>query len=189
MPEGYFERLSAMDTSFLILEKPSSPLHVSATLIYEAGPMSTAAGGVDIDAFKSAIRAVLPRVPRYRQKLKWIPVWNQPVWIDDRQFNLDYHIRHTSLPRPGTDRQLKLLAAAFKICPKPTEQQLDAIASRVGMEAETLAHWFQSRRVLQEWVAQQPHISSSSVRSMFYGDDEGQQPAPPVAMMPRPLAV
>ena len=92
-------------------------------------------------------------------------------------------------PRRPPAWQLKLLAAAFKICPKPTEQQLDAIASRVGMEAETLAHWFQSRRGLQEWVAQQPHISSSSVRSMFYGDDEGQQPAPPVAMMPRPLAV
>jgi len=111
MPEGYFERLSAMDTSFLILEKPSSPLHVSATLIYEAGPMSTAAGGVDIDAYKAATESVLHLIPRYRQKLAWTPVVGNPVWVDDDEFNLNYHIRHTSLPRPGSYEQLKRLSA------------------------------------------------------------------------------
>ena len=114
-----YDRLSIQDTSFLFFENEHVHMHVAATQIFETGPLRTESGGVDIDAFKSAIRAVLPRVPRYRQKLKWIPVWNQPVWIDDRQFNLDYHIRHTSLPRPGTDRQLKLLAA------RVMSQQLD----------------------------------------------------------------
>ena len=54
MPDSHphYERLTAMDTSFLILEKPESPLHVSATLIYEAGPLATADGGLDIDAYR-----------------------------------------------------------------------------------------------------------------------------------------
>lgn len=86
-----------------------------------------------------------------------------------------------SSSNPG---QLKLLAAAFKLCPTPTDEQLAAIASRVGMDEGTLSNWFQSRRALQDWVAQQPQVSSSSVRSMFYGDGED---APPAAMPP-PLA-
>ena len=49
-------------------------------------------------------------IPRYRQRLAWTPGNRHPVWIDDDHFNFDYHVRHTSLPRPGTDEQLKRLA-------------------------------------------------------------------------------
>ena len=65
----------------------------------------------------------------------------------------------TDPPPSPPPYQLKLLAAAFKLCPTPTGEQLAAIASRVGMDEDTLASWFQSRRVLQEWVAQQPQVS------------------------------
>lgn len=114
-----YDRLSSQDASFLIFEKKHLHMHVSATQVYEVGPLRTEGGGIDIDAYKTAIASVLHRVPRYRQKLKWIPLWNHPVWIDDRQFNIDYHIRHTSLPRPGSERQLKHLAA------RVMAQQLD----------------------------------------------------------------
>ena len=119
MPDSHphYERLTAMDTSFLILEKPESPLHVSATLIYEAGPLATEDGGLDIDAYRAATEAVLHRIPRYRQKLDWIPLVGHPVWVDDPEFNLDYHVRHTSLPRPGTDAQLKKLSARIMAQP------------------------------------------------------------------------
>jgi hypothetical protein len=111
MSQPHFERLTAMDTSFLVLEKPWSPLHVSATLIYESGPLEKPAGGIDVEAYRAATEAVLHRIPRYRQKLQWIPVVGHPVWVDDPEFNLDYHVRHTSLPRPGSDEQLKKLSA------------------------------------------------------------------------------
>ena len=114
-----YERLSAQDTSFLIFENEHVHMHVAATQIFDAQPLRTAQGGVDIEALKNAIQAVLHRVPRYRQKLKWIPFLNYPVWVDDRQFNLDYHIRHTSLPQPGDERQLKHLSA------RVMAQQLD----------------------------------------------------------------
>ena len=106
-----YERLSAQDSSFLLFETASVPMHVAATLVYEAGPLKTADGGIDIDAIRQATEANLHRIPRYRQKLGWIPFLNHPVWIDDRDFNLDYHIRHSSLPRPGNEEQLKALSA------------------------------------------------------------------------------
>ena len=117
MAEPYYERLTAMDTSFLVLEKPWSPLHVSATLIYETGPLQRPDGGVDIDAYRAATESVLHLIPRYRQKLQWIPVAGHPVWVDDAEFNLDYHVRHSSLPRPGTEDQLKRLSARIMAQP------------------------------------------------------------------------
>ena len=98
--------------------------------------------------------------------------------------------RHYPSPPPPHPCQLKLLAAAFKLCPTPTGEQLAAIASRVGMDEDTLASWFQSRRVLQEWVAQQPQVSSSSMRSMFYkenAENDGGDLLAPAPMPPPPL--
>lgn len=110
MPRYAYERLSAQDNSFLLMEKPSVYMHVAGTQIFEAGPLRNPDGGIDIKAVKHSVESVLHLIPRYRQKLKWIPYENHPVWVDDRRFNLDYHIRHTALPRPGNDDQLKKLA-------------------------------------------------------------------------------
>ena len=141
MPDSHlhYERLSAMDTSFLILEKPESPLHVSATLIYEAGPLATGDGGLDIDAYRAATEAVLHRIPRYRQKLDWIPVVGHPVWVDDPAFNLDYHVRHTSLPRPGTDEQLKKLSARIMAQPLDPSKPLWEAWVGEGLEGNRFA--------------------------------------------------
>jgi WS/DGAT/MGAT family acyltransferase len=114
-----YERLSAQDTSFLFLERPTVPMHVAATAIYEAGPLLTPEGGIDVERFKQGVQSVLHLIPRYRQRLKWIPFVRHPVWVDDRFFDLDYHVRHTALPRPGTDEQLKKLAGRIMA------QQLD----------------------------------------------------------------
>jgi WS/DGAT/MGAT family acyltransferase len=119
MPRYSYERLSAQDNAFLVAETPTSHMHVAGTQIFEAGPLRTPDGGIDIAAIRRATEAVLHLIPRYRQRLKWIPFENHPVWVDDRQFNLDYHIRHTALPRPGTDEQLKRLSARIMA------QQLD----------------------------------------------------------------
>ncbi|MEE2702985.1 MAG: wax ester/triacylglycerol synthase family O-acyltransferase [Myxococcota bacterium] len=134
-----YDRLSSQDASFLIFEKKHLHMHVSATQIYEVGPLGTAGGGVDIDAYKNAIASVLHRVPRYRQKLKWIPLWNHPVWIDDRHFNIDYHIRHTSLPRPGNERQLKHLAARVMAQQLDRDRPLWEIWVVEGLEADRFA--------------------------------------------------
>jgi WS/DGAT/MGAT family acyltransferase len=107
----HYDRLTALDNSFLLLEKDTAYTHVASTQIFDAGPLRTEDGGIDFDAIKKAHAAVLHRIPRYRQVLEWVPFTNQPVWVDDEHFDLDYHLRHTSLPRPGGEQQLKRLSA------------------------------------------------------------------------------
>jgi diacylglycerol O-acyltransferase len=106
--DSHYERLSAVDAAFLALEDESSPMHVGAVAIFEVGPLGRPEGGIDIERIRSFIESLL--VPRYRQRIARTPVSQHPVWIDDSRFNLDYHVRHLSLPAPGDERQLKRLA-------------------------------------------------------------------------------
>jgi diacylglycerol O-acyltransferase / wax synthase len=110
MPRYAYDRLTALDNSFLILEQPNAYMHVASTLVFEAGPLRQPNGGVDAEAVKRLTASALHRIPRYRQKLAWAPVLGHPYWVDDPNFNIDYHIRHTALPRPGTEEQLKRLS-------------------------------------------------------------------------------
>ncbi len=106
-----YDRLSGQDNNFLLWESPALPMHVGGTQIFEAGPLMNEDGGIRFDEIKRLTESVLYRIPRYRQKIQWIPGQKHAVWVDDAQFNIDYHFRHTSLPRPGTEAQLKLLTA------------------------------------------------------------------------------
>ena len=111
-PSHYnYDRLSAQDNDFLLWETPALPMHGSGLQIFEAGPLATPEGGIDFEAVQRAFAAVLHRVPRYRQKLMWVPGEARAVWVDDPHFRIDYHMRHIALPRPGSDAQLKRLAA------------------------------------------------------------------------------
>jgi WS/DGAT/MGAT family acyltransferase len=103
------ERLSALDAHFLELEDAGVHMHVAAVLVCEAGPLTRADGTLDVDRIRAFLEAQLSAIPRYRQRLAWIPVENHPVWVDDARFNVQYHVRHVSLPRPGDERQLKRL--------------------------------------------------------------------------------
>lgn len=119
MTDAACERLSAQDSSFLIFETPTTHMHLGGTTIFDIGPLATPSGGVDIDRIRRYIASRLHWIPRYRQKLKFIPIENHPVWVDDDRLNLHYHVRHTSLPKPGNLQQLKDLSA------RVLSQQLD----------------------------------------------------------------
>jgi diacylglycerol O-acyltransferase len=119
MSRYQYERLSGQDNDFLVWETSALPMHVAGVNIFQAGPLRNEAGGIDFEAIKQLTESVLHLIPRYRQKLAWIPGEDHAVWVDDEHFRLDYHFRHTSLPRPGTDEQLKTLTARI------VEQPLD----------------------------------------------------------------
>jgi len=119
MSKYMYERLSALDNSFLVAETPNAPLHIAAVAIYEAKRLRTDDGGIDVRRIKQFLASRLHEIPRYRQKLIWVPIENRPVWVDDPHFNLDYHVRHTALPRPGGVDELKKLTARI------TTRQLD----------------------------------------------------------------
>jgi diacylglycerol O-acyltransferase / wax synthase len=102
--QGHKDRLTAIDASFLHQEKEASHMHVGALVIFEGPPPTH-------EEFSAHIQSRLRLVPRYRQKLA-IPRFEmgRPFWVDDPSFNIDYHVRHTALPKPGSDDQLRQLA-------------------------------------------------------------------------------
>lgn len=107
----HYERLSAQDESFLFFEGPATNMNIGGPAVFELGPLAAPGGGVDIRRIRRYVEAGLHHVPRYRQKIVRVPGLGHPVWVDDDRFNLDYHVRHTSLPHPGSEEQLKQLTA------------------------------------------------------------------------------
>ncbi len=105
MAQAHGDRLTAVDASFLAQEGPTSHMHVGAVMIFE-GPVPA------FEALADHVRGRLHLVPRFRQKLAFPPLeTGRPLWIDDPSFNLEYHVRDTALPAPGSEAQLHALAA------------------------------------------------------------------------------
>jgi WS/DGAT/MGAT family acyltransferase len=113
MAQQHLDRLTSIDASFLHQEGEDSHMHIGGVLIFE-GPAPA------FDDFLDHVRGRLHLVPRYRQKLATPPMeTGRPLWVDDPDFNLEYHVRHTALPAPGTEEQLFLLVSRI------ASQQLD----------------------------------------------------------------
>jgi diacylglycerol O-acyltransferase / wax synthase len=113
MAQQHLDRLSSTDVSFLANESSSSHMHVGAIMIFEGPPPS----------YEDVLEHVGSRahlVPRFRQKLAFPPAQTgRPFWIDDPNLNLEYHVRHSALPAPGSEEQLRRMAA------RVFSQQLD----------------------------------------------------------------
>jgi WS/DGAT/MGAT family acyltransferase len=106
----HYDRLGSQDATFLDLEGPTAPQHVAATLVLRSGSLRTAEGGVDIERIRRYVASRLARIPRYRQRLAYVPLERHPVWVDDDHFQIEFHVRHTALPQPGDRAQLKRLS-------------------------------------------------------------------------------
>lgn len=105
--------MSPLDASFLYIENENNHMHIAVVAIFEGPPPR----GEEIEEM---IASKLDQVPRYRQKVRFVPFdVGRPVWSDDHHFNLRYHVRHTALPSPGTDEQLQTLVG------RVMSQQLD----------------------------------------------------------------
>jgi diacylglycerol O-acyltransferase / wax synthase len=107
------DRLTGLDSSFLHLEDGATHMHVAGTAILEGRA----------PAYDELIEHIVSRlhlVPRYRQRLAFVPFGQgRPVWVDDPHFNVAFHVRHTALPSPGGDEQLK------RLCGRIFSQALD----------------------------------------------------------------
>ena len=107
------ERLSPQDSTFLHIEDRVSHMHIASVAVFE-GPEPP------FEQIVAMIRSKLPLVPRYRQVVRWVPLQlGRPVWVDDVHFDRDYHLRHTALPAPGGDDELRNLVG------RVMSQQLD----------------------------------------------------------------
>jgi diacylglycerol O-acyltransferase len=101
------DRLSTLDVSFLYLEEATTAMHVGGVVLFEVPE-----GGFDYDTLVQLIKRRIAFVPRYRQRIRWVPGHlANPVWVDDEHFDVTYHVRRSALPKPGTDAQLRELIA------------------------------------------------------------------------------
>ncbi|MFW3171184.1 WS/DGAT/MGAT family O-acyltransferase [Geodermatophilus sp. CPCC 206100] len=96
--------MSPTDAGFYYAESENTPLHVGSVAVFE-GPAPTYGDVVRLLLSKLAL------VPRYRQRVRTVPLQlGRPVWVDDPHFQILYHVRHTAVPSPGGDEQLRNLA-------------------------------------------------------------------------------
>jgi diacylglycerol O-acyltransferase / wax synthase len=99
------EWMSPVDSSFLHVENATTPMHIGAVSLFEGPPPP-------FEDLRAMVAGKLGLVPRYRQKVRFVPLAaGPPVWIDDPHFSLDYHLRHTAIPKPGGEEQLRQMAA------------------------------------------------------------------------------
>ena len=98
-------RMSAQDAMFLHVENDVTPMHIGGVSIFEGPPP-------DFAQLTAMVAGKLHHTPRYRQKVRFVPFGiSEPVWVDDRYFDLSYHLRHTAVPAPGSEAQLRAMAA------------------------------------------------------------------------------
>jgi WS/DGAT/MGAT family acyltransferase len=98
-----YDRLSPQDASFLHIEDAVTHMHIGSVSIMEGPPP-------EYEAVRDMVAGKLPLVRRYRQVVRSVPFdLGRPVWADDPHFNLEYHVRHTALPEPGGEQELRNL--------------------------------------------------------------------------------
>lgn len=102
---SWHERLSALDAAFLYMEDRNAHMHVGGLCVFDGPPPSHA-------ELLQHVESRLAAVPRYRQRLAFVPLGQgRPVWVDDAQFDLEYHVRRTALPAPGGESELRRLTS------------------------------------------------------------------------------
>ncbi len=110
MSEAAYERLSALDAAFLQLEDQNAHMHVGGIIMMDASALTLPHGGIDFELLRVHLEAAVLQAPRLKQRIERVPGFRHPVWVEDPHFRLDYHFRHTSLPRPGSMLELNRLA-------------------------------------------------------------------------------
>lgn len=137
-------RLSASDASFYQLENSATPLYVGSLSI-----LRQPRGGLSYEAVLDTVERQLPKVPRYRQKVREVTMrLARPVWIDDHEFDITYHVRRSALPSPGSDEQLHELIGRLAARPLDRSRPLWEMYLVEGLAKNRLALYTKSHQAL-----------------------------------------
>ena len=143
----HMDRLTGLDASFLTNENEASHMHIGAVLIFEGEPPP-------YRDFVAHVESRLPLVPRYRQKLAYPPMdIGRPLWVDDDAFNISFHMRHTALPAPGTERELITLANRVFSQSLDREKPLWEMYLVEGLEGDRFAVLIKSHHAMIDGVS------------------------------------
>ncbi len=121
---GAYRRLSAQDSSFVLVEADGTQPYVCAVARFEPSAQAAPGGALDIERVRAYVASRLHLLPRYRQRLAFVPVQGLPIWIDDLKFDVACHVHHAGLPRPGGRKELQALAARIASIPLDRERPL-----------------------------------------------------------------
>jgi diacylglycerol O-acyltransferase len=170
------DRLTGLDSSFLHLEQGVSHMHVAGAMVFE-GPAPA------YDDLVAQIIARLHLVPRYRQRLAFVPFGQgRPVWVDDPYFNPAFHVRHTALPSPGGDDQLRRLCGRVFAQALDRSRPLWELWLVEGLSEDRFAVLSKTHHALVDGV------SGVDIATVLFDASEDPLPAePPPEWIPRPL--
>jgi diacylglycerol O-acyltransferase / wax synthase len=125
------EQLSGLDAAFVFLDARNAPMHVGGLHVYQP-----TAGAFDFEAFREHIAACLDSSPVFRRRLVQVPLrLGRPFWVEDPHFDLDLHLQHSALPRPGDWDRLRELAARMFSRPLDPERPLWHLTFVAGLDA------------------------------------------------------
>ncbi|MGE2720941.1 WS/DGAT/MGAT family O-acyltransferase [Mycolicibacterium celeriflavum] len=137
-------RLSTADASFYHLENTSTPMYVGSLAILRK-PRS----GLSYETLLATVEQRLPQIPRYRQKVREVTLGlARPVWVDDPDFDITYHIRRSALPSPGSDAQLHELIARLGSRPLDRSRPLWEMYLIEGLAKNRIAIYTKSHQAL-----------------------------------------
>ena len=172
MAYTHYDRLTALDASFLELETSGVHMHVGALAICDPGPLVREDGGIDFEQLLRVVEAGLFRAPRFRQRLAEAPLTRHRIWVDDPHFNLLYHVRHTALPFPGDERRLKRLFGRIMSQKLDRSKPMWEIWFVEGLESGRLAVISKVHHCLIDG------ISGVDLLAAFMGMDSEHRPEP-----------
>jgi diacylglycerol O-acyltransferase len=137
-------RLSPSDAAFFHLEDSSTPMYVGTLSI-----LRKPRNGLSYETFLATVEQRLPQIPRYRQKVREVTLGlARPVWVDDREFDITYHIRRSALPSPGSDAQLHELIARLGARPLDKSRPLWEMYLIEGLARNRIAIYTKSHQAL-----------------------------------------
>jgi WS/DGAT/MGAT family acyltransferase len=177
---AYYERLGALDASFLGIEDGTCHMHVGGVMIFDAAPLRTADGAIDIERIRKAIHSRLHLVPRFRQRVAYVPYERIPVWVDDDRFRLAYHVRHTALPHPGDERVLKRLVGRIMSQPLDRKRPLWEMWVAEGLDGDRFALISKTHHCMIDG------ISGADLMSVIMSPYPENDPGEPEPWRPRP---
>ena len=130
-------RLTGMDAVFLYMETPANHMHVASTAVFDP---STSPMGYSYEGVLGLIDARLHLLPPFRWRLVEVPFGlHHPVWVEDPDFDLEYHVRKAALPSPGGDRELAEFAADVMSRPLDRDHPLWEMYIIEGLEGGMVA--------------------------------------------------
>lgn len=166
------QELSGLDATFLYLETPNVPMHVGGVSVIE--------GSLDFDSFRDLIKTRIHLSRSFTQRLVQTPIGlERPYWIDDPNFNLDYHLHHTALPQPGDWQQLRRLASRIFSQPLDRSRPLWELVFVEGLNSIPQVPSGSAALISKVHHAAIDGVSGSNILSMIFDITPKRREGPP----------